>query len=79
MNHMDVPDPPTPTAPKNPLDHVIEMAKKGAKFYYEGKPITSDKAIELLKQNKELNISTKEVTSKDPKIYITNDPISIKH
>lgn len=51
--------PPTPPAPKSPLDHVIDMAKKGAKFYYNEKKITSDKAINLIKKNKELNISTK--------------------
>ena len=26
----------TPPSPPSPLDHVIEMAKKGATFYYEG-------------------------------------------
>ncbi|MCF7559954.1 M56 family metallopeptidase [Sabulilitoribacter multivorans] len=50
--------PPSPPTPKSPLDHVIEMAKKGANFYYEGKPISSDKAIKLMKENKNLNIST---------------------
>ena len=49
----NIPPPPPPAPePVEPLDHVIEMAKKGATFYYEGKKITSDKAIELLKKNK---------------------------
>lgn len=73
----NVPPPPPPPAPKSPLDHVIEMAKKGATFYYEGKPISSDEAISLLKKNDELNISTKQINSKQPKVYITKDPITI--
>ena len=50
-----------------PLDHVIEMAKKGATFYYEGKEVSSDWAIELLKNNKSLNIETTKSNSKNPK------------
>ncbi len=75
----EVPPPPPPPAPKSPLDHVIEMAKKGATFYYEGKSISSDKAIELLKKNKELNISTKQSDSKNPKVYISKEPITINN
>ena len=74
-----VPPPPPPPAPKSPLDHVIEMAKKGAAFYYEGKSISSDEAIGLLKKNDKLNISTKESKSKQPKVYITTKPIVIKN
>ena len=74
-----VPPPPPPPAPKSPLDHVIEMAKKGAAFYYEGKSISSDEAISLLKKNDKLNISTKESNSKQPKVYITTKPIVIKN
>jgi hypothetical protein len=71
----DVPPPPAPPAPKSPLDHVIEMAKKGATFYYEGNLISSDEAIQLLKINNERNISTKQVDSKEPKVYISKEPI----
>ena len=53
-------------APKPPLDQVVEMAKKGATFYYNGKKVSSDSAIELLKNNKSLNISSK-----------TNDGVSV--
>jgi len=74
-----VPPPPPPPAPKSALDHVIEMAKKGASFYYEGKSISSDEAISLLKKNDKLNISTKESNSKQPKVYITTKPIVIKN
>ncbi len=50
------PKPPAPPKPKSPLDTVVEMAKKGATFYYNNEKITSDKAIKLLKENKNLNI-----------------------
>ena len=72
-------NPPPPPPPKSPLDHVIEMAKKGAVFYLEGKEISSDKAIDALKKNKSLNIETKASNSKKPKVYITKKPITIKH
>ena len=55
----EINDVPPPPPPKLPLDYVIDMAKKGAKFYYKGKEISSDKAIDLTKKNKDLNISTK--------------------
>lgn len=54
---LDIPPPPPPE-PKSPLDYVIEMAKKGATFYYNGKKVSSDKAIDLMKNNKSLNISS---------------------
>ena len=68
---------PPPPPPVSPLDHVVAMAKKGATFFYEGKKISSDKAIELLKKNKDLNIETKKTNSKNPKVTISKAPISI--
>lgn len=62
------PKPPAPPKPKSPLDTVVEMAKKGATFYYNNEKITSDKAIKLLKENKNLNISSS-----------TNNGVSIVH
>lgn len=70
-----VSDIPPPPAPKSPLDYVIDMAKKGATFYYNGKKISSDIAIELLKKNKNLNISSK--TNKGVNVVnIQTDPIA---
>jgi beta-lactamase regulating signal transducer with metallopeptidase domain len=68
---------PPPPPPKSPLDFVIDMAKKDATFYFEGKQITSDDAISILKKNKSLNISAKDSSSKNPKIYISKEPITI--
>lgn len=70
--------PPPPPPPKAPLDHVIDMAKSGAVFYYEGKKISSDEAIKIVKTNKKINISTKEVNSNTPKVYLSSKPIKIK-
>jgi len=68
----NIPPPPPPPTPISPLDHVIDMAKKGATFYLEGKQISSDKAIKALKKNKHLNIQ-----SKNSKVFITKRPILI--
>ncbi|QXP56162.1 M56 family metallopeptidase [Cellulophaga sp. HaHa_2_95] len=75
-----IPAPPTPPkTPKSPLDHVLEMAKKDANFYYEGKSITSDEAIDLIKNNNNLNIDTRNTGSKNPTVKITKEPIVIKN
>jgi hypothetical protein len=67
------PPPPAPSA--SPLDHVIDMAKKGATFYYEDEEISSDKAIEVLKKNKNLNIDSKGFNSTKPIVLISKKPI----
>ena len=72
-------NPPQPPTPKSPLDHIIEMAKKDATFYYEDKKISSDKAIEILKKDKNLNIDTRNSTSKKPVVRISKEPISIEN
>ncbi|MET1258050.1 M56 family metallopeptidase [Flagellimonas sp. DF-77] len=73
-----VPPPPPPPAPLAPLDHIVAMAKKGASFYYGGKEISSDQAIELLKKNKNLNVETTGASSKRPVVKITSEPIRVK-
>ncbi|GMN11545.1 hypothetical protein MTsPCn9_25770 [Croceitalea sp. MTPC9] len=72
------PQPPLPPKPIEPLDYIVKMAKKGADFYYEGKVISSDKAIELFKKDKNLNIQTSKTDSKNPKVKISKAPIRIK-
>jgi hypothetical protein len=52
------------------------MAKKEADFYYEGKKINSDKAIELFKKNKSLNINSSGINSKTPWVKITKAPVT---
>lgn len=69
--------PPPPPSPESPLDHIIRMAKKGATFYYEEKIITSDKAIEILKNNNEINIHSTGSKSKKPVVKLSTKPIKI--
>lgn len=69
--------PPPPPTPPSPLDYVISMAKKGATFLYENKKISSDKAIELLKKNKELNIDSRNKNGKQI-VLITKEPVTIR-
>lgn len=70
------PKPPAPPKPKSPLDTVVEMAKKDATFYYNNKKITSDKAIKLLKENKNLNISSS-TNNGVSTVHISDKPIKI--
>lgn len=76
INDGDPNIPPPPPPPTSPLNHIIEMAKKNATFYFEGKQITSDKAIELVKKNKDLNIQTTGSSSKNPQVKISTKPIT---
>ncbi|MEP5830894.1 MAG: M56 family metallopeptidase [Maribacter dokdonensis] len=71
------PTAPTPPTPPSPLDYAIDMAKKGAIFYFEGEKITSDKAIDLLKKNKELNMESRKKLGKT-EVRITTAPVTIR-
>ena len=73
----NIPPPPPPPTPPSPLDYAIDMAKKGATFFYEGKKVSSDKAIDLLKKNKELNIESREKNGK-AEVLITKEPVTIR-
>jgi hypothetical protein len=70
----ELPAPPSPPTPPAPVDHIIEMAKKGATFYYEGKKVSSDRAIELIKSDEDLNIQTTKTNSKNPQVRISKSP-----
>ena len=63
--------------PKSPLDFVIDMAKKDAKFFYKEKEISSDEAIKLLKKSPEMNINNKKSKSGTPLVYISKKPMVI--
>ncbi|MFS4466810.1 M56 family metallopeptidase [Maribacter sp. 2210JD10-5] len=70
--------PPTPPEPKSPLDFAIQLAKKDATFYYEGKKITSDEAIALLKKNKSINMDVRNSKGKRPIVKLSKQPIPVK-
>ena len=71
MEIADVPPPP----PVSVLEHAKKMADQGAKFYLEGKEISSDKAIKIVKSNRKINISTIGPKSKQPQVYLSRKPI----
>ncbi|WP_458628613.1 hypothetical protein [Winogradskyella sp. PC D3.3] len=71
------PPPPPPAAPESTLDFVIKMAKTNAKFFSEGKSISSDKAIDLVKKHPKLNINAQKTDTEHPLIYISKKPILI--
>ncbi len=73
----NIPPQPSPPTPPSPIDYAISMAKKGATFFYEGKAISSDKAIDLLKKNKALNIESREKNGK-AEVRITKEPVTIR-
>ncbi len=73
---VEVPPPPPP--PKSPLEHVKDMAKKGAKFYYNKKEISSKKAISILTKNKNISITTNHSNDNDYVVQLSTKPIVIK-
>lgn len=75
-NDVRIPPPPAPPTPPSPLDYVIDAAKNGAAFMYEGENISSNQAIDLLKNNKELNIESRNKNGTQI-IRITKDPVTI--
>lgn len=74
-NNFKIPPPPPPIST---LDYVIKMAKKDATFYYENEEIISDKAIELIKRNKHLNIDAGSINLKNPVVRISKKAITFK-
>ncbi|OUR94570.1 hypothetical protein A9Q87_02745 [Flavobacteriales bacterium 34_180_T64] len=67
-----------PSSPPAPLDHVIEMSKKGAKFYYEGKKISSDEAIAIVKKNESIHISSRGSTTKQAVVHLSSKPMVVE-
>ncbi len=66
--------PPPPPVPETTLDFVIRMAKANAKFINDGKSISSDDAIELIKKNPKLNVSAQKTDAKQPLVYFFEKP-----
>ena len=69
---------PPPPPPMSTIDHVVFKAKKGASFFYNGKSISSDKAIAIVKNNPEINLSSKTNNGKST-VTLSNEPISISN
>lgn len=74
----NIPEPPTPPLePIKPVDSLIEMAKNDAKFYFEGKAISSNKAVVLVKNNGEMNIDTRKSKGKQEIVRLSTESIAI--
>ncbi|HET8854659.1 MAG TPA: M56 family metallopeptidase [Salinimicrobium sp.] len=69
MLNPPIPDPPpapaaaqniepaeVPAAPPPPIEHIRELASQDAKFYLNGKKITSEEAIKMVKKKEDLHI-----------------------
>jgi len=69
--------PPPPPPPKSPIEHIKDMEKKGAIFYFENEKITAKKAVELLKNNDKLNILTRGSKTEKPIVKLKIEPITI--
>lgn len=70
--------PPPPPHPKSPLDYIIEMAKQDAVFYYQDERISSDRAIQILKENDKINIDLRP-NGKNPIVKLSTAPIVIEN
>jgi bla regulator protein BlaR1 len=70
--------PPPPVVSEEPLDHIIRMAYENAAFFYEGKRVSSDKAIDIFKKNKNLTVETEKFKNSNPIVKITKNEVTIK-
>lgn len=69
-----IPLPPPPPEPESPLEFVQKMKKKKATFYHDGKKISADQAIELLKNSSDISINSKGSKGKRPIVEISTGP-----
>jgi beta-lactamase regulating signal transducer with metallopeptidase domain len=72
--NVSIPPPPPPAPPKIPS--IRTLSERGAVFYYEGKEISSEKAIKLTDNTKDLNLLIKAIDTKQPIVKISKQPIS---
>ncbi|MFT6021540.1 MAG: bla regulator protein BlaR1, partial [Ulvibacter sp.] len=70
--------PPPPVVSEEPLDHIIRMAYENAAFFYQGKRVSSDKAIDIFKKNKNLTVETEKFKNSNPIVKITKNEVTIK-
>lgn len=72
---IEVKEVPPPPPPPKPSEYIKKMAKTNAKFFYEGKPISSKEAISIVNKNQGLYIKTKKSDTRTPEVYLTKAPI----
>lgn len=70
---MEVPPP-----PPRPREHILELAKdRNTIFYYEGKRISSGKALKMVNRNEFMNLQIKECVGKPIEVRISKNPIKL--
>jgi len=60
------PPPPPPPPIPDPVEHMKQMAKTNARFYYEGKQITGKQAIKIAEDNEDINIQIRDTNLRQP-------------
>ena len=65
--------PPPPPPPMSPVEFIKHNAKKGYGFYYDNKKISSKQAIEIARENHDINL-----LAKGNKVTLSKEPITIK-
>lgn len=73
------PAPPAPPIPKSPMEHVKEMAAKGATFWYNDKEISAKEAVKILENNGKINIDLRNSNSDHPVVKLSTEPIVIEN
>ena len=68
-----------PPPPVSPLDHVKQMAAKGAKFIYNGKSISSEKAMKIMRSNKKMSVMTNHTDDSDYVVTLSTKPIIVSN
>ena len=63
-----------PPPPASQSEHIAEMAKKNATFFHNGNPITAAEAKEVIKNNKQVNISS-HTNNGVSTVLLSNKPI----
>tara|TARA_R110001592_G_scaffold203166_4_gene452903 strand:+ start:94 stop:1764 length:1671 start_codon:yes stop_codon:yes gene_type:complete len=69
---------PPPPPPIKSIDHIHNMTKKGATFYFETEKIDAAKAAELVKNNQTLSIETKNINNDKYQVWITKKGVETK-
>lgn len=69
----DISNIPPPPPPMSPVEFIKHNAKKGHEFYYNNKKISSKQAIEIARENHDINLF-----AKGNKVTLSKEPITIK-
>lgn len=64
-------NPPAPPEPKSPLEHIKEMAAKGATFTLNGKEISSEKALEVVQKKQYIAMLTMGANEANPVVELS--------